>query len=100
MRPLSRRAFVSAALTGAAGLAGPPVPAAEKRKARKYKYIDDHVHLGTFYWGKELTVAGLLKLMDKHGIEKAVILPLVSPESSPYVQTSENALAAHKAHPD
>jgi predicted TIM-barrel fold metal-dependent hydrolase len=28
------------------------------------------------------------------------VLPLVSPESGPYPQTSESALAAHRAHPD
>jgi predicted TIM-barrel fold metal-dependent hydrolase len=67
---------------------------------RKYRYIDIHVHLGTFYYRRELTVDGLLKLMDKHEIEKAVVLPLVSPEASPYPQTTESALAAYKAHPD
>ncbi len=92
---ITRRAFLASAVAGAAGLAraaNPPKP--------KYKYIDIHVHLGTFYWGKELTVEGLLKLMDKHAIEKAVVLPLVSPESAPYLQTTESALAAYKAHPE
>src|SRR5262245_42881306 len=92
---ICRRAF----LTAACGLASVTAAAADKPK-RKYKYIDDHVHLGTFYWGKELSVDGLLKLMDKHDIEKAVILPLVSPESSPYIQTTEAALQARKQHPD
>jgi predicted TIM-barrel fold metal-dependent hydrolase len=93
-----RRAFLSSAL--AAGAAGWLPPAATAKAVRKYKYIDIHVHLGTFYWGRELTVAGLLKLMDLHAIEKSVVLPLVSPESSPYIQTTEAALAAYKAHPD
>src|SRR5438094_331893 len=71
----TRRAFLAATTLGAAGLArGADAP------KPKYKYIDIHTHLGTFYWGKELTVDGLLKLMDKHAIEKAVVLPLVSPE--------------------
>jgi predicted TIM-barrel fold metal-dependent hydrolase len=70
------------------------------KKQRKIKYIDIHTHLGTFYWGKPLTVAGLLQLMDQHDVERAVVLPLVSPESSPYPQTTEGALAAYKAHPD
>jgi uncharacterized protein len=93
---LSRRAFVSSVL--ATGLAG--VVRGEDKPKGKYKYIDIHTHLGTFYWGKELTVDGLLKLMDRHDIERAVILPLVSPESSPYLQPTEAALAAYKAHPD
>jgi predicted TIM-barrel fold metal-dependent hydrolase len=92
-RSFSRRAFLSSVL--AAGAASAAV-----KPARKYKYIDIHTHLGTFYWGKELTVAGLLKLMDKHAIERAVVLPLVSPEAAPYIQTTEAALAAYKAHPD
>ncbi len=94
-RSFSRRAFVSSLLA-----AGAAPWASAAKPAPKYKYIDIHVHLGTFYWGRALTVAGLLKLMDKHAIEKAVVLPLVSPESSPYPQTTEAALAAYKAHPD
>ena len=92
----SRRDFLKITLAAAPLLssnsAGKP--------AREYKYIDIHTHVGTFYWGKPLTADGLVKLMDKHSIGKAVVLPLVSPESSPYLQTSEMALAAHKAHPD
>ena len=100
-RPVSRREFVSSVLgSGLAGLAAGLGTAADKKPRRKYKYIDIHTHLGTFYWGRELTVDGLLKLMDKHDIGKAVVLPLVSPESSPYIQTTEAALKAYKAHPD
>jgi predicted TIM-barrel fold metal-dependent hydrolase len=66
----------------------------------KYKYIDIHTHVGTFYWDKELTADGLVKLMDRHAIARAVVLPLVSPESTPYLQPTENALAAYKVHPD
>ncbi len=100
-RLFSRREFVSSvAVSGLTGLAAAPGTAAEKKPKRKYKYIDIHTHLGTFYWGRELTVDGLLKLMDKHDIGKAVVLPLVSPESSPYIQTTEAALKAYKAHPD
>jgi predicted TIM-barrel fold metal-dependent hydrolase len=93
--PCSRRAFLTSAAVAAAGAAF-----AAERPKRKYRYIDIHTHLGTFYPGHELTALGLLKLMDRHDIEKAVVLPLVSPESSPYLQTTENALAAYKAHPD
>src|SRR5438874_8685063 len=92
---LSRRAFVSSAVAAATGFAR-----AQEKPSPRYRYIDIHTHLGTFYWGKELTVDGLLKLMDRDSIEKAVVLPLVSPESSPYPQTTEAALAAYKAHPD
>jgi predicted TIM-barrel fold metal-dependent hydrolase len=91
---ITRRAFVSSvAAAGAAGLAG----AAPKRK---YKYIDMHVHLGAFYWGKEVTPEGLVRWMDEHDVERAVILPLVSPEATIYVQPTEAALAASKKFPD
>src|ERR1043166_8223771 len=66
----------------------------------KYKYIDIHTHVGTFYFGRPLTADDLVRMMDRHAVEKAVVLPLVSPESAPYIQTTESALAAHKAHPD
>jgi predicted TIM-barrel fold metal-dependent hydrolase len=99
IRSLSRRTFLSSALASGASVLAPR-PARAAKPARKYKYIDIHTHLGTFYWGRPLPVEGLLKLMDKHDIERAVVLPLVSPESSPYPQTTEAALAASKAHPD
>src|SRR5437660_6761101 len=95
---LTRRAFVASLLSS--GVANGALAGAAAKPRRKIKYIDIHTHLGTFYWGKELTVGGLLNLMDRHDIERAVVLPLVSPESSPYPQTSEAALAAYKAHPD
>jgi len=98
---LSRRIFLRSTLTAAvaASVLTASDQAADKPR-RKIRIIDIHTHLGTFFWGRELSVKGLLKLMDKHDIEKAVVLPLVSPESSPYPQTSEAALTAHKAHPD
>lgn len=92
-KTLSRRAFLGVAATAANSIA-------KDKPKRKYRYIDIHTHVGTFYPGKELTADGLVKLMDRDGIEKAVILPLVSPESSPYLQTSESALEAAKKHPD
>jgi predicted TIM-barrel fold metal-dependent hydrolase len=99
--PLTRRTFLSTAVTAGVALASPgTVAAADRKPVKNYKYIDIHTHLGTFYWGRPLTVEGLLKLMDKHDVGKAVVLPLVSPESSPYIQTSEAALAAYKKHPD
>jgi hypothetical protein len=44
----SRRAFLaSVTAASAAALA----PAAEVGKKRKYRFIDIHTHIGTFYWG-------------------------------------------------
>jgi predicted TIM-barrel fold metal-dependent hydrolase len=75
-----------------------PPPTA--RKDRKIKYIDIHTHVGRYYWGKELTVEGLIKLMDENGIERACVLPLISPEACLYPQTTDDALAAFKKYPD
>jgi predicted TIM-barrel fold metal-dependent hydrolase len=90
---------VSSTLASAGLLAG-GMCAAAAVKPRRYPYIDIHVHVGRYYWGRELTVGGLLKLMDKHGVERACVLPLVSPESTIYPQTSDDAFAAFRAHPD
>jgi len=63
--------------------------------------IDVHTHIGTTWNGdEELTPEALLKWMDEHQIEKSVLLPLVSPESSSYLLLTEPALAAGKAYPD
>jgi predicted TIM-barrel fold metal-dependent hydrolase len=98
---MTRRRFVSGvAAASAAGWALGRAEAGPQKPRRKYRFIDIHTHLGTFHWGRELTVDGLLRLMDQHEIEKAVVLPLVSPESTPYIQTTEAALAAYRAHPD
>ena len=96
---LPRRRFLAAALGGTA-LARPGRPALGSAGARKYRYIDIHTHVGRYYWGKDLTVSGLLKLMDRHDVERACVLPLVSPESTVYPQTSDDALTAFRAHPD
>src|SRR5262245_34448724 len=97
-RHLSRRRFVTSVL--ATGLTASGAAQSAEKTRRKVKYIDIHTHIGTFYWGKELTADELVRMMDRHDVEKAVVLPLVSPESSPYPQTSEAALAAYKRHPD
>jgi uncharacterized protein len=96
---VTRRRFVAgcaaAALTASASSALEP-----GRKPRKYKYIDMHTHLGAFWWGKEVTPEILVRWMDRNDVEKAVILPLVSPEAGTYPLTSESALAAVKKFPD
>lgn len=99
---ISRRSFVTAAT---AGIVSSPLvlpglfATAPKKKATKY--IDVHTHIGTYTNGnKELTVKGLLDWMDLHDIEKSVVLPLVSPESTTYIQLPDAAIKAANAHPD
>jgi predicted TIM-barrel fold metal-dependent hydrolase len=95
-----RRLLPLSALMLILAVAAPTASQPAAKPVRKYKYIDIHTHVGTFYPGRELTVDGLLKFMDDNGIEKACILPLISPEACLYPQTTEAALAAAKKHPD
>ncbi len=64
-------------------------------------FIDMHTHIGTYTNGnKELTAQALVEWMDEHRIEKAVVLPLVSPESTTYLQLPDAAIRASKEFPD
>ena len=71
-----------------------PLAAADK-PPRKIKYIDIHTHLGAFYFGQELTAELLVRFMDQHDVEKACVLPLISPESAPI--TPKLPLIGHAA---
>jgi predicted TIM-barrel fold metal-dependent hydrolase len=65
------------------------------------RYIDVHTHLGqTWNTTDPLTAENLLRWMDAHEIARAVVLPLVSPESSSYLLTSEYVLTATLPHRD
>jgi predicted TIM-barrel fold metal-dependent hydrolase len=79
-----------------AGEHPPPI-----RPARRL--IDFHVHLAQGWFGEDrgpLTVRTLLRWMDQHEIERAVVLPLVSPEAFWYPVTTEYVLAETQAHRD
>ena len=94
---ISRRRFLAAA--GAAAL-GSRLASALPPARPKYKYIDIHTHL---FFTRLVGAKGLLHWMDEHDVERAVILPLVSPESAPTLhpmQTNEAAIEAAQAHPD
>lgn len=105
-QPFSRRKFVTTSIAASAvGLGLSKFSEAvfsesTEGKRSKIKYIDIHTHLGTFYYGQPLTATELVRFMDAHDVERAVVLPLVSPEAGPYPQTSENAIAAYRQHPD
>ncbi len=65
------------------------------------RYVDVHTHLGqTWNHTEPLSADGLLRWMDQNNISQAVVLPLVSPESSAYPITTEFVLAATKPHRD
>ena len=97
----SRRRFLATSV--AASVAWSHRLSAAEKTPSKYKYIDIHTHLGSFYYGQQVSVKVLLEWMDEHDVEKAVIQPLVSPESAPTLQpmqTSDAALEAAQDHPD
>lgn len=69
--------------------------------AKTGPYIDVHTHLGRTWNGDApLSAEELVQWMDEHNVAKAVVLPLVSPESSSYLNLTEQALAGAKAFPD
>jgi predicted TIM-barrel fold metal-dependent hydrolase len=94
---MSRRELVC--LSSAAVMAT-ALPRGALAAGDKPKYIDIHTHLGAFYHGRELTAELLVRFMDEHGVERACVLPLISPESAPIPQPVSTALAAYKAFPD
>jgi uncharacterized protein len=99
-RRFSRRRFLAAA---AAALACHRAVLAEPPARPKHKYIDIHTHLGAFHLGQSVSPQGLLSWMDENDVERAVVLPLVSPEAAPRLeamQTSDAAIEAARAHPD
>ncbi len=104
MERMTRRGLLKAAAAGAvvSTLPGREIGATQAKpvKKHKFRYIDDHLHLGTFYWGKPTTVQGVLQWMDENDIERVTIQPLISPEAAPFVQTNESALQVAKEHPD
>jgi uncharacterized protein len=64
-------------------------------------YIDVHTHVGrTWNPDAPLSADALVKWMDEHRVAKAVVLPLVSPESSSYLNLTEQALEAARRFPD
>lgn len=76
-------------------------PVRAEPKYPKGRYVDMHTHLGqTWNSTQVLTAEVLLRWMDAHSIAQAIILPLVSPESSSYPLTSDFVLAQTKPYRD
>lgn len=114
--PLSRRQWLEGTLRqtlgatlGGAALAGqtlcdPLVTAVRAADAPAFppgRYVDMHTHLGqTWNTTQPLGAVDLLKWMDEHDIAQAVVLPLVSPESSSYLLTTDFVLEQTAAHRD
>ena len=89
MRSLTRRSFLAASSVFIAQ----HTCFAEDKKLPAGDYVDMHTHLGqTWNTTQPLTAEELLRWMDAHRIAQAVVLPLVSPESSSYLLTSDFVL--------
>ncbi len=85
------------ALSGAKARAG----SLAASKGQIGPYIDVHTHIGrTWNPDEPLSADALVKWMDDHHVAKAIVLPLVSPESSSYLNLTEQALEAARRFPD
>ncbi len=101
-RKMTRREALGAGL-GAAGLSalGSAWAAGAQSKPPADKYVDVHVHLGQPWSDREpLTADMLLQWMDDHGIAKAVVLPLISPEAWYYPISTDFVLKETQPHRD
>lgn len=103
---LSRRDFSKSLLLSGLGCAAGNWPVQQLSAAKPNikagtGIIDVHTHIGTYTDPrKKLSPEALISWMDEHQIEKSVVLPLTSPESTKYLQTTESVLDAAKEHPD
>lgn len=63
--------------------------------------VDSHVHVGRVRDDKPpMTPEVMLEWMDASGIDRAVLLPLESPEATSYYVTTERVLDLAAEHPD
>lgn len=102
-RQFCRRSLATVALGALAQSTLRTARAAEPAKTNKQasRYVDVHTHLGTVWsGGEQLTAEALLRWMDTADIAQAVVLPLVSPESSSYPITTDFVLAETKPFRD
>ena len=94
-RQFNRRVALSAGSLIAAVNIGQAAP----KKASRY--VDMHTHLGQTWNSTEtLSAEQLLRWMDAHDIVQAIVLPLISPESSSYPLTADFVLAQTLNHRD
>ena len=97
----SRRQFTVTTAAAVSSIAMPGLFASGAESKKRPHRIDMHTHIGTYTSAtKELTASALVKWMDEHDIDQAVVLPLVSPESTTYLQLPQAALKAAKEFPE
>jgi uncharacterized protein len=106
-RGITRRAFhrhVAATVAAVSLGAGGSALRAQSPAAKNFPagdYVDMHTHLGqTWNTTQPLSAEELLRWMDAHRIAQAIVLPLMSPESSSYLITADYVLAETKQFRD
>ncbi|QOV87850.1 amidohydrolase family protein [Humisphaera borealis] len=99
---MTRRELLLAAVASASTSLLPIAAPADAAKAYPPgQFVDMHTHVGqTWNTTKMLSPADLLKWMDEHEISQAIVLPLVSPESSSYPISAQFVLEQTKPHRD
>jgi uncharacterized protein len=98
---VSRRTFHRFATAAAVTALLSKLPVAGAADFPPGDYVDMHTHLGqTWNTTEPLTAEVLLRWMDAFKIAQAVVLPLVSPESSSYLLTSDFVLEQTRPYRD
>ena len=93
LKSITRRSFHRHLVAAAAAALSSNLSATRAADPPPGDYVDMHTHLGqTWNTTEALTAEVLLRWMDAHKIAQAVVLPLVSPESSSYLLTSDFVL--------
>jgi uncharacterized protein len=101
MALISRRSFHSRSIAATAALASASLPRLSFAAPPPGDYVDMHTHLGqTWNRNEPLSAEALLRWMDAHKIAQAIVLPLVSPESSSYLLTTDFVLEQTKPYRD
>jgi len=102
MWKISRRAFIrqTTIATGAMTL-GAKADAQRTKPFAEGTYVDIHTHV-TQRWGanREFTAPMLVDWMDRHDVARAVVLPLVMPESWDHPLSTEFVLRSTEKHRD
>jgi predicted TIM-barrel fold metal-dependent hydrolase len=94
MNRLHRRRFLAQSAAAMAVVLQRPLRASAQAPSLAGPLVDVHTHLGqTWNHTQPLSAEELLRWMDSRQIAQAVVLPLVSPESSSYPLTTDFVLA-------
>ena len=100
-RQFHRRLAAAAASLPFAGVARTAAAQPPEKQPPEGEFVDVHTHLGqTWNSTQPLSAEALLRWMDAHRIAQAVVLPLISPESSSYPLTTDFVLSETKPHRD